>query len=267
MEDGLFVVGAVIVVGIFIAIIAGVNLQQAHAHNEAMDRLANSLGGRTQKGDLFSSPRLYFTHRGAPARVDYYSTGGKHPTWYTQLHLHWPDASVRCEVYPEGFFHRVGKLLGMEDREIGSPRFDADFIITGHDLAQLRAVLNPAVQQAMYSLRNCGGGDIYLSIQGGRMLLKLRGRLRAFDVLSQFVHLGLSLYDGAIEAPATGIEFVETPAARPSVEAIICQVCGEAIGVERVVCRRCRTPHHPDCWEYYGACSIYGCGEKRARPG
>jgi hypothetical protein len=30
-----------------------------------------------------------------------------------------------------------------------------------------------------------------------------------------------------------------------------------------VLCRRCRTPHHHECWEYYGSCAIYGCLETR----
>lgn len=39
----------------------------------------------------------------------------------------------------------------------------------------------------------------------------------------------------------------------------ICQVCGEQIGQERVLCARCSTPHHRECWVYAGACSIFGC--------
>lgn len=38
-----------------------------------------------------------------------------------------------------------------------------------------------------------------------------------------------------------------------------CPVCGDPL-VERVrACPRCETPHHDDCWEFSGGCSIYGC--------
>jgi hypothetical protein len=37
-------------------------------------------------------------------------------------------------------------------------------------------------------------------------------------------------------------------------------VCSEVL-VTMVVCNRCRTPHHEDCWTYYGGCSVYGCRE------
>ena len=29
-----------------------------------------------------------------------------------------------------------------------------------------------------------------------------------------------------------------------------------------IVCSVCNTPHHRDCWEYVGGCSIYGCNGK-----
>ncbi len=42
-----------------------------------------------------------------------------------------------------------------------------------------------------------------------------------------------------------------------------CQICGEPIKDDIVLCRSCKTPHHQECWVYYGKCSTYGCGETR----
>jgi hypothetical protein len=42
-----------------------------------------------------------------------------------------------------------------------------------------------------------------------------------------------------------------------------CQVCGSAMEERVVVCARCRTPHHEECWTYNGSCSTYGCREIR----
>lgn len=40
-----------------------------------------------------------------------------------------------------------------------------------------------------------------------------------------------------------------------------CQVCGEALSSKIVViCHRCKTPHHEECWRYNRGCSVYGCG-------
>src|SRR5438067_10780575 len=40
-----------------------------------------------------------------------------------------------------------------------------------------------------------------------------------------------------------------------------CRVCGTELAGELVSCERCQTPHHQDCWEYWGRCATYGCSE------
>ena len=50
-------------------------------------------------------------------------------------------------------------------------------------------------------------------------------------------------------------------------EATTCQLCGQAApGADALACGLCCAPHHPDCWEYTGLCSTYGCGGIRAVP-
>ena len=74
-------------------------------------------------------------------------------------------------------------------------------------------------------------------------------------------------YDGLVDHASLlreiGIEFL-TEARRTSRG--VCRVCGAPMGRPGIVfCRRCRTPHHEECWRYNGRCSTYACGEKRAR--
>lgn len=38
-----------------------------------------------------------------------------------------------------------------------------------------------------------------------------------------------------------------------------CPVCACPIEADPVICPRCSTPHHADCWEYSGGCAIFGC--------
>lgn len=38
-----------------------------------------------------------------------------------------------------------------------------------------------------------------------------------------------------------------------------CLVCRQGLAAEVVRCRSCRTPHHRDCWEYVGRCSVFAC--------
>ena len=42
-----------------------------------------------------------------------------------------------------------------------------------------------------------------------------------------------------------------------------CQICGSPMEAGVVLCAKCRTHHHEECWTYNGACSTYGCREIR----
>ncbi len=40
-----------------------------------------------------------------------------------------------------------------------------------------------------------------------------------------------------------------------------CQICGDDIKEDDCVyCSCCHTPHHNDCWQYVGHCSVFACG-------
>lgn len=44
-------------------------------------------------------------------------------------------------IYRQGIFHELGKLLGMQDIEIGDSEFDSQFIIKSNDEEKVRALL------------------------------------------------------------------------------------------------------------------------------
>ena len=236
--------------------------KQAKVLGEVYAQLAERFGGTADRGDWMRRPTARFVHNGANVLVDVYSTGGKHPQYYTQVHVTWPDKTLRCEVYPANFFSKVGNYLGMADVEIGAKEFDEEYQISGHDPEAMKAFLSPGVQNAINDLRAfAGNGEIYVLVSGGTLLVKKHGFYREFDQLSRYVVLALELYEQAILTSSRGVEFIDQP--QPGVGPPICQVCGEAIEADPVLCRACKTPHHKDCWSYYGACSTYGCGEKR----
>lgn len=226
--------------------------------------LAQRFGGQCHEGGIFNKPSIRFVHQTATVLLDVHPTGRKRPKYYTQCHISWPDQAFRCEVYPERFMSRVGKLLGMQDVEIGSRAFDRDYIITGSDVRALRGFLTPIVQQRIDFLKAFGQEGIYFSASGGRLLIKHPGHIQDYSQLERFVLLSLDLYDEAIAAYGKGIEFTkQKPEATLSLQDAVCQICGEDVRLDAVFCRSCKTPHHLDCWAYYGACSTYGCGQKR----
>jgi Prokaryotic RING finger family 1 len=82
--------------------------------------------------------------------------------------------------------------------------------------------------------------------------------------LLQFVEAALDLYDQALLTHTHGITFLEQHAAQV-VECAVCRVCGEEIHEGLIFCRRCKTPHHRECWQYVGRCSVFACGETQFR--
>ena len=212
--------------------------------------------------------------------VDVYYTGGSH---YTQVHITGQQPTTRCEVYPEGTWSRVGQLRGMEDVLIGSPAFDRRYVIQGESPAALRNLLSPGVRRQIERLRSfLGNGDIYVSFNRRELLVKKQSFIRDYHRLREFVELATALYDQSVLTAREGIEFIGStglhePAVPtgaggieftgdvplPDVKEVICQICGETITSDMVFCRRCRTPHHQDCWKYYRACSTYGCRETK----
>ncbi len=269
---------------IVFAIIAGVAFVVAllwnsqHCLRLNYQRLADHYQGK-MSWQGWSDPRVQFNYKDTRVLVNIGSTGGRHSVSFTQVQLLWPDSQFRCEIYPEGFWSRLKTFLGMRDVEIGAPDFDHTYVITGSSIDGLREFLTGEVQRDINELRSIGealtsftpqtdqtvvAGDINVSIRGGRLLIKKCGLIQDFVPLEHFVKLSLQLYDHAMAASIEGISFVEPSRSREltSIEAV-CQICGEMVKLDAVYCRGCKTPHHKDCWEYYGACSTYGCGQKK----
>ncbi|MHC5539232.1 RING finger protein, partial [Singulisphaera rosea] len=91
------------------------------------------------------------------------------------------------------------------------------------------------------------------------------------DALAHAVREALTIHDGLQAGVATrlteGVSIVAVGVTDdPEIESPICKVCGEPIVTPGVLCVACRTPHHRDCWEFVGSCSIYGCTGKHSVP-
>lgn len=263
MEDA---IGPFLFIAAFIFVVillVSSSLTQSKRRDRVWQQLATRYDGSCTPGGLFGYPSVRFTYGDTSVLVDTYSTGGRNPARYTQIHFYWPDTQFRLEVYPEGVFARIRKFFGMEDIQIGSADFDRQYIINGSDPSEVRTFLSLHVMHAINQLRASGGNrDVCVSLVGGRFLVKKHRLTDKYDELQQVVALGLRLYEQALLTRTTGIEFVKEEASL-SLDRAVCRICGEPVTHDAAICRRCKTPHHRECWRYYGACSTYGCGETK----
>lgn len=256
-----FVFIVVVIVAMFVVIAAQ---GRQNTLNEAYGQVVRRYGGKVVPAGWFGTPSASFSANGIMVRVDVFATGARGKSNFTQVHLGWPDPTLRLEVFPVRLWERMGRFMGMHDIQIDSPQFDDDYVIRGGDESDVRVFLSGAVQHQINLLRRfLGNDDICISLSGGRLLVKKLSLIRDGELLAGLVQMALELHAQAMLTQTAGIEFDDDASAQP-VESPVCQVCGEEIEIEMVVCRRCKTPHHRDCWHYFGRCSTYGCGETRA---
>ena len=107
-------------------------------------------------------------------------------TTYTRMRAPYVNKDgFRFTIYRKGVFSGLGKLLGMQDVEVGFPEFDDAFIIKGNDEAKLRALFaNPKIRQLIAMQPSIhltvkddeGWFGAALSPGRGRTLLQCAGR-------------------------------------------------------------------------------------------
>lgn len=120
------------------------------SREEVWKQLAAEIGATYTEGSLWSGDRVR-------ARVDEWTITldsettlvGSVPISYTRLRAPYVNADgFRFTLYRKGLFSGLGKLLGMQDIEVGEPLFDEHFIIKGNDQAKVRALFaNPRIRE------------------------------------------------------------------------------------------------------------------------
>ena len=256
----------VLVVGGFIAFAV---YSQHQRRQQTLERVAQRFRGRLEPGNFLQSPQIRLRFQNYPALVKFTKVG-KH-NYHTHFTITWPEPSLRCEIYPQDILSGFRRLWGMEDIEIGSPQFDTAFFIAGNSRDQVRDLLTAEVQGLIMRLTRVGGANLFGSpnIQvkwaGGSMTVTKPHHLSSYDDLDAFIMLSAELFIAAMNTRNSGITFVDATVkiAEPDEGESQCQVCGESLSTDLVYCSACKTPSHRECWEYFGGCSTYACGNKK----
>ena len=231
---------------------------------QAFKQLASS-----HDGEYSSSHPLYlvgkgveFFHNDKDALIEIRQRNMNAWSFSTQFSIAWPDNLIHCQVYSKGFFRRLGALISRRSVKTGVRRFDERYIVISNSHDRIQSLLSPHVQMAIEQLRQISGiRDVRVKWQEGRLVVEAPTLIRDYPSLALFTSLATGLYDLAIGTSTEGIEF--TQSSSESSDNAICKVCGDALEKNIVYCRSCDTPHHRECWRFYGACSVYACGEKK----
>jgi hypothetical protein len=255
---------------VFAALIAGFGLGRAPRTGQLLASyrlLAQRLHGTFYRTGWFGMPRVVFQYRSACATVESLSAAppdlGRGPA--VRIHLPWPELGLRAEVcHPPRPPHSASRD-GLQPVPLTSDGFERRCSVRGTDPRAVSEIFNEVVRWHVERLR-IQGAVTPLCIQVGRGAMTITKVLTIHQGsdLIQFVEAALDLYDQAMLTRTRGITFLEQQSAQV-LEQVVCRVCGEEIREGLVFCRRCKTPHHRECWQYVGRCCVFACGETEFR--
>ena len=271
----LVILGLIVLsVYLVIRLLAKFGAWMSGARYRAYRQLAARYNGRYESRGLSDTPTVSFNHNGSTVRVGLAPTIAGQPG---QIPANPGGRPVSNRGFRFGWSWRRQAVprppqppKGTRPVKLGDPEFDRGYVVQANDLEMARDFLGPPVREAIANLqRGVHAGGMLVSINPERMLVQIDRNLgQSTEALSWAVQKALVLHDGLIEGVSRrvtqGIAIVDQPGAPDEDDGPpICKVCGEPIAAGAViVCAVCNTPHHRDCWEYVGACSIYGCNGK-----
>ena len=261
--DAFFPILPFLIIGLIVLLGVGIAFKRQAARFQALRSVADRWQGQAFQGGFFQYPHAELRIGGTIARLQF-SDKGKRGA-YTDLTIHFPNPALRLEIYPQTIVDQMRKLLGMQDIEVGVPAFDDRFVIQGNNQDEIREYLTLPTQAALQQLaQSTHHFNLHLTLGGGTLRVTKSTDLYKEMELRRFVESFEALFLALVDARSLGIEFLPKSAPARILHSH-CQVCGEALQGSVVFCTSCDTPHHLECWQYFGSCSVYACGQKRYR--
>ncbi|AGA26105.1 RING finger protein [Singulisphaera acidiphila] len=239
----------------------------------AYRQLAARYQGKYESRGLSDPPTVSFAYNGSNVRVGLApQITGQPNNPRTRVVVRFRNGlPFRLELAPISRPAPAQAPKGTRLVRIGDQEFDRGFVVQANDPEMAVEFLSPGVRWSIGNLQRLAPpSGMLISINPERLLVQIDRNLGLnADSLAYAVHETLLIHDGLQMGVATqmsqGVSIVAIgPTANEDAGPPICKVCGEAIEGPRVFCAICRTPHHRDCWEYVGTCSIYGCHGKHS---
>jgi len=172
--------------------------------------------------------------------------------------------AVFVEAWPSGSpYPPLRVSMGGDGVTIGDAAFERAYIVRADDPHFARSLLGPEARELLEEGRRIGGGGrLRLNVDRLRLRVRKEEALASARELAAFVRVGLGLLEQTREALESrdAVQYFDAPVADTKSN---CPVCAAEVADRRVTCRRCKTPHHRECWEYARGCSMFACGESR----
>ena len=255
---------------VFLGLLAGFGLGWAPRTGrlvESYQLLAQRFHGTLHRMGLRGMPQVVFSYRSARVTVEALARVpqdlGSGPA--VRICLPWPEAALRVEVRHPPQQPHAAVPDGLQPVLLAPDDFARRCSVRGMDPRAVAEFFNEVIRWHVERL--CTQPVVSpLCLQVGRGVMAITKVLTVHRgaELIQVVEAALDLYDQALLTRTRGITFLEQHSAQV-LEQAVCRICGEEIREGLVFCRRCKTPHHRECWQYVGRCSVFACGETQFR--
>jgi len=104
------------------------------SQQEIWAQLCDEMGFQFVDGGTWKPDAVVVKFKNWTIILDTFSVSTKNSrTYFTRIRAPFVNKGLKFKIYRKGFFSSIGKLLGMQDLEIGIPEFDEAFIIKGND--------------------------------------------------------------------------------------------------------------------------------------
>jgi hypothetical protein len=176
---------------------------------------------------------------------------------------------ARFRFTPSGVLHVASEgvrgpslLTGAPRIHLEDPQFDHEYRTHGFPEWWVKQALAPELRSGFRRISQVlsnGAGMKGLSLDTGPIGLSVTGYANLFGdhprILS-FLRESIAVFRHVRAQAAEGVQIVSAEDRALQGD---CPVCGQRLSEPLARCDRCSTPHHQDCWKYFGGCSIYAC--------
>jgi hypothetical protein len=249
-----------------LGLLAGFGLGNAPCSGRLIESyrlLAQRYHGTLSQTGWRGIPRVVFPYRSACVTVETLA----HAPWdlgpgpAVRIHLPWPESALRVELRHPPRQPHTALHDGLQPVPLAADEFCRRCSVRGTDPQAVAEFFSDVMRWHFERLRTQPAvSPLCLQVGRGAMAITKVMAVHHGSELIQVVEAALDLYDQALLTRTCGITFLEQQSAQV-LEQTVCRVCGEEIREGLVFCRRCKTPHHRECWQYIGRCSVFACGE------
>src|SRR3954447_14301844 len=133
--------------------------------DEVWRQLSEGIGAEFIEGGVWKGSKVrVYVGPWTVTLATHTESSGESSTTYTRMRAPYVNPEgFRFTAYRKGLFSELGKLLGMQDIEVGDPEFDEAFVVKGSDEAKVRELFaDPEVRSLMLAQRQA-----HLSVKDG----------------------------------------------------------------------------------------------------